>query len=350
MLSGLCEEEAVIVRKIYDLYVKHGFGVTKIANALTAEGIKTRAGKNFNPASINHIVRNITYIGVLRSGETRSPVIEDLRIIPDGLYHKAQDIMKKRTSDAADARTYPLNTESRCLLNGKIYCADCGSRLVVTSNGRCVEKDGQTLRKLRYICYGKTRKQTDCKGQTGYSADRLDDVVDGIIRHIFNSMRSIPKSEVVASGLLVLQKEQEIRYKAAQRDHAKAAADLTELKGEVLKAIRGESKFSPELLSELIKQAETKLTEIEAVRDTSKQELDGCKHRMEEMQIKYDEVMSWTELYDVADLTAKKMIVANLVNHIKVGTSYQIHIDLNIDLAHFNIHFDFCTYKQKEAA
>jgi hypothetical protein len=58
---------------------------------------------------------------------------------------------------------------------------------------------------------------------------------------------------------------------------------------------------------------------------------------MEEIQAQYDEVISWTELYDAADLTAKKMIVANLINRIEVGTDYDIHIDFNIDLSQFNI-------------
>jgi DNA invertase Pin-like site-specific DNA recombinase len=347
---AVLEEEAVIVRKIFDLYVKHGYGVHKITNALTEECVKTRAGKNFHHSSINAMIRNITYTGILRSGETRSQVIEALRIVPQDIFDKAQDIMKKRNNDAADARTYPMNTESRCLLNGKVYCMDCGSRLVVGVNGKYMIVDGVRQKKLRYVCYGKTRKQTDCQGQTGYSVGRLDDVIDDIIRHIFENMQSIPKSEVVSSGLKALQEEQESRYKTAQRDYAKAADDLSDLKAEVLKSIRGDSKFSPDLLNELITQTERNLAEIFGAQEKAKQELDSCKHRIEEMQTKYDEVISWTELYDAADWTAKKMIVANLINRIEVGTDYQIHIDLNIDLSHFDIQLDFCSYGEKATA
>ena len=241
-------------------------------------------------------------------------------------------------------------TESRCLLNGKVYCMDCGSRLIVATNGKYILKSGEKIKKLRYMCYGKSRKQTDCQGQTGYAVNRLDDVIDGVIRHIFENMRSITKSEVVTSGLRAVQQEKENLYKTAQRDNAKTAADLAELKAEVLKAIRGESKFVPELLNELILQTEKKLIEIEATCDTAKRELDECKYRIEEMQVRYDEVISWTELYDTADLTAKKMIVANLINRIEVGIDYQIHIILNIDLVHFNIELDCCSYKQEKTA
>jgi len=163
-------------------------------------------------------------------------------------------------------------------------------------------------------------------------------------------MRSIPKSEVVTSELKALQQESESRYKVAVRDYTKTSNDITELKAEVLKSIRGESKFTPELLNELIAQTESDLAVFEAVRDNAKQELDIRKYRIEEMQVRYDEVISWTELYDAVDLAAKKMIVANLINRIEVGTDYQIHIDLNIDIAHFNIELDICTYTQKETA
>ena len=92
-------------------------------------------------------------------------------------------------------------------------------------------------------------------------------MVDGVIRHIFKKMRSIPKSEVVNSGLMALQQELESRYKTAQREHTKAVEDITELKTEAIKAIRGESKFSSELLSELITQTDAKLAELATVRN-----------------------------------------------------------------------------------
>ena len=347
---AILEEEAVIVRKVFDLYVGHGYGVHRIANILTEEGIKTRAGKNFHHSSINGMVHCLTYTGVLRSGETRSKMIEALQIIPSDIFDKAQTILKKRSAEHADHRSYPMNTESRCLLNGKVYCADCGSRLVVSTNGRYIIQNGEITKKLRYMCYGKSRKQTDCQGQTSYAANRLDEMVDGVIRYIFENMRNIPKSEVITSGLKAFEKEQESRYRTAQREHTKLAADLTELKNEVLKAIRGNSKFSSELLSELITQTEQNLAEIENVRDTAKQELDGCKYRIEEMQANYEEVISWIELYDEADLSAKKMIVANLINRIDVGTDYQLHVDLNIDLEHFDIQLDFCSHGQEKTA
>ena len=343
----ICEDEAVIVRRIFDLYVNHGKGVHKISSIFLDEGMKNRAGKNWFHSSIKGMIRNLTYTGILRSGESRSPLIQELQIIPPHIFEKAQDIMNKRRIERDEKRTYPMNTESRCLLNGKLYCAHCGSRLHVSA-GKFLK--GEKQRQLFYTCFGKARKRTDCDGKSMYSHKRIDNIVEGVIHEIFRSMRSISKNEVVNSGVSALQKEQESLYKAAQRKYTKATSELAELKAEVIKAIRGKSKFTPELLNDLIMESENELAEIEAVRNTAKQALDSCKQHIEEMQVKYDEVITWTELYDTADLAAKKMIVANLINRIDVGKDFNIHIDFNIDLSHFNIQFDGCNLEHEKTA
>ena len=38
--------------------------------------------------------------------------------------------------------------------------------------------------------------------------------------------------------------------------------------------------------------------------------------------------------------------VANLINRIEVSTEYQVHIDFNIDLSHFNIQLDICAQRK----
>jgi len=187
-------------------------------------------------------------------------------------------------------------------------------------------------------------------GQNSYLAKRVDGIVDGVLRNVLDSLQSIPKCEVVDSGLSALQDEMELTLKNSQRDYLKASTDVAELKNEVLKSIRGESNFTPGLLNDLIAEAEERLAEIESVRDMARHELDNCKYRIAEIQEKYDEVISWTELYDSADLSAKKMIVANMINRIDVGADYDIHIDFSFDLTHFNIQYDSCTFGQSKTA
>jgi DNA invertase Pin-like site-specific DNA recombinase len=346
---AIIEEEAVVVRKVFDMYVNNGFGTRKIARLLADEGIKARTGKNFGQTSILNMIRNLTYTGILRSGESRSPLIQELQIVSPEIYQKANDIMDKRVSDAADARTYPMNANGRCLLNGKVYCADCGSRLIVTSNNRTYLENGVHQKRLVYVCYRKANRLSECNGQTTYSSRRVDRSVDEVIRHILLGMKNVPKNEVISSGLKKKQYEYEVRYKAAQRECVKAEADLDNLKSEVLKSIRGESKFSPDLLGELISQTEMQVRDLNDVCDKIRNEVNEGKIHIEEMHAMYDDVISWSELYQTSDLPTRKMIVANLVNRVEVARDCVLHIDLNIDLSLYDIQLDLCTHEYKKA-
>jgi len=44
------------------------------------------------------------------------------------------------------------------------------------------------------------------------------------------------------------------------------------------------------------------------------------------------------------------MIVASIINRVEVGTNYEIHVDFNIDLSHFNIQLEGCTFGQSKTA
>ena len=71
------------VHIIFDKYVHEGFGAQRIATYLNKLGYRARSGKNWHHATIRGIICNLTYTGVLRSGESRSKVLSHLQIISD---------------------------------------------------------------------------------------------------------------------------------------------------------------------------------------------------------------------------------------------------------------------------
>ena len=156
-------------------------------------------------ASIRGIICNLTYTGVLRSGESRSQTLPHLQIITPELFEAAQHIRTSRANSAEQERRVPLNTRGQSLLAGNVFCGHCGSRLALTTNGKaypCKEDARRIVKRVRYICYGKTRKQTECDGQTGYTAHILDGIIDKVVRQIFERMKAIPKSEIVNSAIV----------------------------------------------------------------------------------------------------------------------------------------------------
>ena len=56
-------DEAMVVRKIFDLCIVHGYGRCRIATELNRQGIRNRKGENWHEASIGHILRNPCYTG-----------------------------------------------------------------------------------------------------------------------------------------------------------------------------------------------------------------------------------------------------------------------------------------------
>ena len=92
---AICEEEAFVVRLIFRLAADEGYGAQRIANHLNAKGIKNRSGKNWHPASIQGMLKNILYTGILRSGESRSEVQEHLRIIDDKTFVTVQECWQR---------------------------------------------------------------------------------------------------------------------------------------------------------------------------------------------------------------------------------------------------------------
>ena len=253
------EDEAAVVRIIFDKYAHEGYGAQRISTYLNNLGYRARTGKMWHHASIRGIVCNLTYTGVLRCGDSRSPVQPHLQIIEPELFESAQRIRTGRANSAEAVRTVPLNTRGYSLLAGNVFCGHCGSRLSLTTNGKnypCKEDPNRIIRRLRYICYGKTRKQTDCDGQTGYTAHILDGIIDKLVRQIFERMKAIPKSEIVNVRYQEKMEERRSLLHSLCADYTKAATELNTLKGEVVKSIKGESAFSTELLSSMITESE----------------------------------------------------------------------------------------------
>src|SRR5699024_9675428 len=144
---------------------------------------------------------NLVSTGFRRSGECRSQELSHLQIIGPELFEAAQRIRTARAGSDVQERHVPMNTRGKSLLAGNVFCGHCGARLTLTTNGKrypCQADPNRVVKRVRYVCYGKTRKQTDCDGQTGYTAYILDDIVDKLVRRLFERMKAVSKEEVVS--------------------------------------------------------------------------------------------------------------------------------------------------------
>ena len=236
-----------------------------------------------------------------------------------------------------------ITTRGQSLLAGNVFCGHCGSRLALTTNGKaypCKEDAHRIVKRVRYICYGKTRKQTECDGQTGYTAHILDGIIDKVVRQIFERMKAIPKSEIVNIRYREKMEERKALLKSAKSDYAKAAAELDTLRAEVIKSLRGESAFPQDLLSSLISDCETKCLEVQHTMETAQAAYDEGQAMLDALNAQYDDIISWADMYDSASMESKKMIVSCLIRRVEVYRDYRLHIDFNIDFEQFSAGLD----------
>ena len=264
----------------------------------------------------------------------------ELQIIPQEEFEAAQRIREDRSAHAAEEAEHhvPLRTRGQALLSNNVYCGHCGARLALTTSRKWRKLSDGTLDdtlRIRYTCYGKLRKQTDCTGQTGYTMHILDEIIDKMVRQIFSRLRGIPKEQLITSRYAKETAERKNHLQALQAERDKAEKDLLALKAEILAVIKGESAFPKDTLAEMIAAQEKKHTELDTLCEEASAELERNAELMANVSQLYEELISYADLYDSASFEAKKMIVSQLIRRVEVYRGYQIHVDFNFDLAQY---------------
>jgi hypothetical protein len=168
----------------------------------------------------------------------------------------------------------------------------------------------------------------------------LDKTVEDIIHQVFDRLKSIPENEVVGKKYQELVKTTQINLNKAKADFAKTTKELADYKAEVVKVIRGESSFTAELLNGLIESAQGKSNDTEKVIASLQNEHEDSKRMLAEIKSQYTKALNWSEVFDDADIEAKKMIVSYLIKKVSVRRDYNIDIEFNIDFEQFSIGMD----------
>jgi hypothetical protein len=292
------------------------------------------------------------YVGILTSGESRSETIPALQIVSNALFDRAQEILKERARGYLDRRV-PMNTKGDALLSGNVFCGHCGSRLVITTNGKkYVRKtDGETTvtPKARYVCYNKTRHPDKCDGQTGYTVKKLDCVIEEIVQSLFQRVKEQPREELI-------EKQFEERLETCRLNLTQARSALkgeqevlNMLEDEVIKVIQGTSALKPELLNRKHDEAEQRVAEKSAIVATCERELQDSENLLAGIKKQYSEVTSWAEIFSDSPVDVKKMIVSQLISDIRVSRDYHIDIAFRISAKQLGLALEYDAPLPKKA-
>lgn len=184
---NIIQEEAEVVRLIFNLALEHGFRV--IANKLKEMGIKNRKGKYFSQHTLVNMLRNRKYAGYNVRGRYDSV----------NLFGNQKYIMKKRDEwiEMQNERIEPIISEElynkvqeaielRCLhgnrgknisktdLAGKLKCSRCGASYILAADKRLTNPKFHSY----YICsHKKSRGKEYCNAEN-IKKSSFDDFIE----------------------------------------------------------------------------------------------------------------------------------------------------------------------------
>ena len=328
-------DEAEIVKLIFQKYLYEGYGAQRLCRYLTEQGITNRKGRNIPTTSINRIIKNPIYTGVIRNGDSQSEMLPELQIIDAETYERAQQMMEKRMTHHGDV---PLNTKGRSLLVGNVYCGHCGGRLTLTTSGRKrVRKDGTVIRetRARYQCHYNIRHPGECDGQSGYGVEKLDKLIDQIIRIQLGRIRSAPSQELIARQQTKEVDLAKSKLNLLNEQYRQKQQEYQDLRAETIKVIQGTSRLNVDLLNSLVAEASEQIKQLSWQIQTATAELEETVQSASQILREYDQLMGWAEMYDNCTFEAKKMIVAQFVKEVHVRRDYEIDIEFNVSFEEF---------------
>ena len=159
------EEQANIVRMVFDTYVNENVGTQVIANRLNEMGVTPPEIGYWSATTIRHMLENPTYIGMVRfnarkatlvvdDGEfrrTRLKTKDEERILVKGLHEAiiSEDVFNAAKEKRGKAHKTTANKELRNPLASMLYC-ECGRAM----SFRWDPKDFRNNKPARLACNG----------------------------------------------------------------------------------------------------------------------------------------------------------------------------------------------------
>ncbi len=201
------EEEAKIVKEIFESYVYKGIGTTKIAWDLNDRGIRTKKTKSkWVQTSIVRMLKNPIYTGRVTNKKsevtdfitgTRKDLPEEewivvekpeMRIISDELFNRAQDILLQRSNE------FKLNNKrekTEYVFSTLIYCKHCGYSFRRVR--RKYTEDGKEY--IRWVCSGRNSMGVNhCPNTTVIDEEELLNAIKEYLKSIISNKKNFMKA------------------------------------------------------------------------------------------------------------------------------------------------------------
>lgn len=330
------EEEARVVRRIFDLYANHQMGIRRISQTLYDEGFTSRKGNAFNVLTIRHILCNPKYKGWYCANKSQTVDYRSKRkvfleesewvmypdssipaIVSEELWDRANALYKRRSQQMM-AHQSAAEFHNRYPYSGKIICEEHG-----TSFHRQVLKSAKGEKEVWQCRVYRNRGRAAC------SAPQLRTTeLDQIMAQIFDQLAQ-NKQAIVDAVVKVIQSVPE------EHDYGRDALRIEE----DLSAINAKK----DRLLEMSMAEAISIEEFKRRNDGFNEQMKGLEERLE--LLKAEELKSRRSVGQLAQIRAvleqelsfengiNSALVTTILDHIVVkkgSTKEEIHLDIHL--------------------
>jgi site-specific DNA recombinase len=168
-IQRINEEEAGIVREIFNMFVHGGETLTNIARLLNLRSIKTKGNKAWDSTKVRRLLKNTNYIGNVRhhiDDPKRETNYDGLHepILDKELFESANKLLAKNTRSSI---TKPPTNDK--YFSGFLVCAECGYKLKTYATFKQLKIKKQTA--VGYVCPNRTLKTCNASSMSHAKAE-----------------------------------------------------------------------------------------------------------------------------------------------------------------------------------
>lgn len=185
------EKEVHWVQRAFMLYGTGKYTLRELADLLNTEGFPTRNGKPLQASSLEGILKNKFYIGVIEWGGATNPNGKHTPIIEPALFDKVQAIFSARNEGVNRQRKHWF------LLRGLAFCGECGSRITGEDHpkkGKRYYRCQKTQKNKKVECHQRMIPESDLDNQFA-ELFKMVQLPDGFVEKLRNKIRTIFEKE-----------------------------------------------------------------------------------------------------------------------------------------------------------
>ena len=186
-----------------------------------------------------------------------------------------------------------------------------------------------------YKCYNRTQHKELCDGPTTYRAERVDQVVESLLRGIFERAKSVDEKSFVNQQVQVSAQQYQQKLRKAKADYTKATKELSKWEDLMLDSIEGTCVFTPEQIKKRMDAVQTTLDGLTQQITILQEQANASAELAKELQEQHKKLLSWAEMFDSASPQEKKMVASYIIKAVTLTRDYGIQVEFNISEAQY---------------